>query len=45
MWLGRATVVMTLIFGVADRIISGFTVSGMAINRRIQISRSPTSVI
>jgi hypothetical protein len=45
MWLETATVVMTLIFGVADRIISGFTVSGIAINRRIQISRGPTSVM
>ena len=45
MWLETATVVMTVIFGVADRIISGFTVSGIAINRRIQISRGPTSVI
>jgi hypothetical protein len=31
MWLETATVVMTLIFGVADGIISEFTVSGIAI--------------
>jgi hypothetical protein len=44
MWLETA-VVMTLIFVVADRVISGFTESGIAINRRTQISRGPTSVI
>jgi hypothetical protein len=45
MWLETEIVIMTFIFGVADRIISGFTVSGIAINRRPQIARGPTSVI